>query len=141
MMRHDIAGHTLHVVETVSIIVSGMIFSYPVVARHRKIHTMAGVLYLFSACTFCSLLGLMITFAPAGVYYHYLAADDVYHLNAVIMNDWQISHVADQQAAGLIMWVPCCMIYVSGALYLLKQWFDEKEYRAPLQTMAKKTTV
>lgn len=136
MAQHTLPALMLHFTETLSIIISGMLFSYPVISAGKKIHPLIGVLYLFTACTFCSLLGLMITFAPEGIYNHYLSVTDAYHLNNVIQTRWRISRVEDRQAAGLIMWVPCCMVYVSGALYLLKKWFDEKEYKNEPEIMS-----
>lgn len=142
MMHHASALHlVLHSAETLTLVIAGMIFSYPILAKKEKLHTLTAIVYLFSACVFCSLLGLIITFAPTGVYYHYLSHTDPYRLNSVIQNDWNISRQTDQQAAGLIMWVPCCFIYVSASLYLLKQWFEEKEFRETLSTFTKKSTL
>lgn len=142
MMHHSSHLHmVLHGVETFSLVVSGMVFSYPILAKRQKLHALTAIVYLFSACVFCSLLGLIITFAPTSAYSHYLSMADTYHLNAVIQNNWNISRQADQQAAGLIMWVPCCMIYVSASLYLLRQWFAEKEFRDTLSTFTKKSTL
>jgi cytochrome c oxidase assembly factor CtaG len=42
-------------------------------------------------------------------------------------NSWNISPAEDQQAAGLIMWVPCCFVYLSGCLFLLYRWFAETD--------------
>jgi cytochrome c oxidase assembly factor CtaG len=51
---------------------------------------------------------------------------DQYGLNKMILKSG-ITQSVDQQAAGLIMWVPCCLIYVTGAMYLLLHWFKQKE--------------
>jgi cytochrome c oxidase assembly factor CtaG len=42
-------------------------------------------------------------------------------------NPWNLSPAQDQQAAGLIMWVPCCFVYLSGCLFLLYRWFAETD--------------
>jgi cytochrome c oxidase assembly factor CtaG len=73
------------------------------------------VLYLSGACVFCSLLGLLITFAPAGTYRQVTAAD--------------------QQTGGLIMWVPCCFVYLSASMYLLIRWFSLKEELPMIQPL------
>jgi cytochrome c oxidase assembly factor CtaG len=140
MMTHG-SGLPLHRLETLSLIVAGMVFSYPVLGASRKMHPLGGVLYLGAACLCCSLLGLLITFAPAGLYHHYLAMHDGYGLNRLIQNGWGLSEETDQQAAGLIMWVPCCMIYLAGALLLLKQWFEENELRSAIESFTKKSTL
>jgi cytochrome c oxidase assembly factor CtaG len=91
-----------------SLLLAGMAFSWllfgPVKSDH--IHSLSGIIYLVTACISCSLLGLLITFAPVGTFGHYTETD--------------------QQAAGLIMWVPCCFVYLGGCLYLLMRWFGER---------------
>jgi putative membrane protein len=101
------AGHNM-LLHSGSLLLAGMIFSWPLFGPVTKdrIHPMTGIVYLFTACISCSLLGLLITFAPSGTFGHYAAAD--------------------QQAAGLIMWVPCCFVYLSGCIYLLMRWFGER---------------
>jgi cytochrome c oxidase assembly factor CtaG len=117
------------IIETLSLIIGGMLFSSPVIHPNKqyRVDAPSGVVYLFTACIGCSLLGLLITFAPLGTYHHFLSMEDVYGFNRMILQDWKISQAVDQQAAGLIMWVPCCLIYVTGAMYLLVHWFNQKE--------------
>jgi putative membrane protein len=115
--------------EELSLIVAGMLFSAPVIHKNEKyrIDPLSGVVYLFTACIGCSLLGLLITFAPTGTYHHFLSMPDHYSLNKIITQDWGITQSMDQQAAGLIMWVPCCLIYLTGSMYLLVHWFKQKD--------------
>lgn len=117
------------VIEPFSLIIAGILFSAPVIHPNKeyRIDPLSGVVYLFTACIGCSLLGLLITFAPLGTYQHFLSMHDSYRLNQTILQDWKITQSIDQQAAGLIMWVPCCLIYVTGAMYLLVHWFKQKE--------------
>jgi cytochrome c oxidase assembly factor CtaG len=116
------------IVETISLIAAGMIFSVPVVHRSMRIvNPLSGVLYLFTACVGCTILGILISFSPPGMYHHYLSMNDPWQLNSVITQRWNITMAADQQAAGLIMWVPCCLVYVSGAMYLLLRWLTDKK--------------
>lgn len=114
--------------ESTSLIVAGVLFSAPLIHPNKqyRIDELSGVVYLFTACIGCSLLGLLITFAPTGMYHHFLSRHDQYGLNKIILK-WGITQANDQEAAGLIMWVPCCLIYVTGAMYLLVQWFKRKE--------------
>lgn len=139
MMDHSGSFHeVLHLCETISLIIAGMIFSFPVLRERDKMHPLASVIYLSSACVFCSLLGLMITFAPPGLYYHFLSSQDPLQINEVIQHQWHISQEDDQQAAGLIMWVPCCMIYVGASLYLVLNWFSKKQEDADPSTPVSK---
>lgn len=119
----------LHHVQSISLVIVGIIFWWPVFGplHNYRLPALKGVLYLFTACISCSLLGLLITFSPAGIYSYYGTLSDPNGFTAFIRNDWGITAETDQQMAGLIMWVPGCLIYLSGALYLLKNWFAEKE--------------
>jgi putative membrane protein len=115
--------------ETLSLVIAGILFSAPVIHPNKKyrIEQLQSIVYLFTACVGCSLLGLLITFAPGGTYHHFLSQHDSYYLNNIILHQWNITQAMDQQAAGLIMWVPCCLIYVSGAMYLLIKWLKQKD--------------
>jgi putative membrane protein len=127
-MRHS-GFNMISFIEALSLILGGMIFSAPIIHPNRecRIDALSGVVYLFTACIGCSLLGLLITFAPTATYHHFLSMYDEFGMNKTIIQDWRITKSMDQQAAGLIMWVPCCLIYVTGAMYLLAYWFKQKE--------------
>ena len=117
----------LPVLHPALMLVAGALFSWPLFGPGERLHPLAGVLYLFTACVACSLLGLLITFAPFGTYLHYyLAANPAagaapHHAASAV--PFGLSLLEDQQAAGLIMWVPCCLIYLSGCLVLMGKYF------------------
>jgi putative membrane protein len=114
---------------------AGMIFSWPLfgpVARYR-IHQVGGIVYLFTACISCSLLGLLITFAPAGIYQHYITTGNM-GIGGAGPAIWGISPEQDQQMAGLIMWVPCCFVYLTGCIYLLQQYLSTKSIPSTQKT-------
>lgn len=104
---HSAMGQNM-LLHSSSMLVAGMVFSWPLFGpvKNDQMHPVYGIVYLFTACISCSLLGLIITFAPLNTYGPYTEAD--------------------QQAAGLIMWVPCCFVYLGGCLYLLMRWFAER---------------
>lgn len=120
--------NVLSYIHMLSLLIAGMIFCLPVINPYSsyRLTPLFGVLYLTSACVGCSLLGLLITFAPAGTYTHYISMNQSDSILSLIRNNWNISAAADQQAGGLIMWVPCCFIYLSAAMILLLKWFDAK---------------
>lgn len=115
-MQQKIPG--LQAIQLWSLVLSGMIFSWPVIGPYPnlRIHPLTGILYLAIACASCSLLGLLITFAPSGTYRYYPVLPGV-------TRPWQLSSAEDQQFAGLIMWVPCCLVYLTGCLWQLLRWF------------------
>lgn len=124
----------MSLIEIFTLIVAGIIFSSPVIhpGKSNRIPVLTGILYLLTACIGCSVLGILISFAPAGTYHHYLSMHDDLGLNTVITSRWNISQNIDQQIAGLIMWVPCCLIYIIASMYLLYNWFNTKE---PVKTI------
>jgi cytochrome c oxidase assembly factor CtaG len=125
---HHRSFDLLSIMESTSLVLAGILFSAPVIhpRKEYRLDPLSGIVYLFTACIGCSLLGLLITFAPAGTYHHFLAHHDIYGLNKIIVQSG-ITQATDQQAAGLIMWVPCCFIYVGGSMYLLLKWLKEKD--------------
>lgn len=128
---HESMMNFLSYAHIFSLLVAGIVFSWPLLNPYVRYHLNAlhGVFYLSSACVFCSLLGLLITFAPQGLYTGYIMHDAALQ---TVRTQWGISAAMDQQIAGLIMWVPCCMIYLTGAMLLLKKWFSEKDDEAVL---------
>lgn len=130
----SIHGMALMYIEALSLLVAGMIFCWPVINPYQqcRLPPLTGVLYLSTACVFCSLLGLIITFSHLGTFTPYLNIADNYGFLPLIRNEWKISAAADQQMAGLIMWVPCCLIYLTASMALLINWFDSKQlYEVP----------
>lgn len=107
----------MSIVHAVSMLVGGFLFCWPVITPYveYRLSPPRAVLYLSGACIFCSLLGLLITFAPAGTYRGVTAADE--------------------QTGGLIMWVPCCFVYLSASMYLLIRWFSLKEELPMIQQL------
>jgi cytochrome c oxidase assembly factor CtaG len=113
----------MHLLHTGSMLLAGMLFSWPLLGPfpEMRIHPLSGIIYLFTACISCSLLGLLITFAPIHTFHLYLGSGS--SMKGMAYSPWGLTSAADQQAAGLIMWVPCCFVYLSGCLYLLHRWF------------------
>jgi cytochrome c oxidase assembly factor CtaG len=63
------------------------------------------------------LLSLLLTFANASWYEGYRSSTA----------PWGLDALADQQLAGVIMWVPAGLIYLATALGLLVAWLREIE--------------
>jgi putative membrane protein len=106
----------LLVIHSVSLLIGGFIFCWPLVTPYKecRLTPLAAVLYLGTACVFCSLLGLLIAFAPPAIYHH--------------------TTPADRQTGGLIMWVPCCFLYLAVCMYLLINWLSLKSDIATAKT-------
>jgi len=124
---------SVRVAQTVSLLVLGCFFWWPILgprAAHR-LSLLPGVTYLFTACTGCTLLGIIITFVPVSVCPVYLHPKDPLDLLPLIRSDWGITPAVDQQVGGLLMWVPACMIYLSGIMGMLWRWYNQTDANLP----------
>lgn len=113
-----------------SLLALGSMFWWPIMGpqRPRRLPALLGVAYLFSACVGCTILGILITFAPVGVVCPaFMHPTDRLGILSLIRQDWGISPAIDQQAGGLIMWVPACGVYLSGVVALLVRWYRGSE--------------
>jgi len=80
-----------------------------------KLNRPMGVVYLFLTSLHATLLGVFMTLAPKAWYPFYAAKAARGNLSAL----------KDQQLAGLIMWMPACMVYALVAALLLGLWLRD----------------
>lgn len=116
-----VADRVLALLQDGSLLIGGFIFWWPVITpcRSLRLPTLRAVVYLASACICCSLLGLLITFARPGIY--------------------QGVALTDQQIGGMIMWVPCCFVYLTASMGLLIEWLSGKDADTPISISKKYT--
>jgi cytochrome c oxidase assembly factor CtaG len=118
-----------------SLLVLGTIFWRQILAprEEERISAPGAVLYLFSACVACSILGILITFSPVSVcpIYAQPPVDRLGILN-LIQGSWAITPEKDQQVGGLLMWVPMCLVYLSAIVAQLARWFAHPVASAPV---------
>jgi cytochrome c oxidase assembly factor CtaG len=117
-------------IQVVSLIALGVIFWWPIVGPQtgRRLPPLLGVVYLFSSCVGCTILGILITFAPVGVVCPiYLHPVDSLGILGLIRENWGFTPALDQQVGGLMMWVPACGIYISGVIALLARYYRAGE--------------
>jgi cytochrome c oxidase assembly factor CtaG len=124
----------LNIVHVFSLGLAGIIFSWVVIGPYPqyRIAPLTGIFYLITACMGCSLLGLLITFAPDGLYTLPLTVNCGPGITKTINDEWAITQTVDRQVAGLIMWVPGCFIYLAGVLFLFNRWLNEKDETSAL---------
>jgi cytochrome c oxidase assembly factor CtaG len=105
----------------------GSVFWWQVLAPRdaERLSPGAGIAYLFTACTACSILGIILTFAPVAICSVYQQPVDRLGLLGTIRGDWGLTSDKDQQIGGLLMWVPMCLIYLSAILAQLARWHAE----------------
>jgi cytochrome c oxidase assembly factor CtaG len=76
------------------------------------------IVYLFTTAVHTSALGALMTFARRPWYPEY----------ANRAAAWGLTPLADQQLAGMIMWIPAGVVYMVAALLVMRRWLGESEW-------------
>jgi cytochrome c oxidase assembly factor CtaG len=123
-----VTSRPVHALQTASLLLLGCIFWRQILAPRdeERLSPPGAVLYLFSACVACSVLGIILTFSPVTVCSIYMMQpkDPLGMLNT-IRTGWGFTPERDQQIGGLLMWVPMCLIYLSAMFAQIARWFAE----------------
>ncbi len=128
---HDtvMKNENLYIAQQISFVLTGVIFWWPVFTpvKGARLAPLAATLYLASACLGCTILGMLITFAGAGLYSAYANPADSAGILSYIRNDLCITPGVDQQIGGLTMWVPGCLIYLAASMVTIARWYGAPE--------------
>jgi putative membrane protein len=124
----------VHLIEHLSFLVTGVIFWWTILAplREARLAPVPAMLYLLAAALASSVLGIVLTFARAGLYPAYLRPVDVLGIEPLIRAGWGLSPDTDQQIGGLLMWIPGGLVYLCAILGVLMCWYrwDEQDAAA-----------
>jgi putative membrane protein len=107
----------IHSAQHLSFLGSALLFWWSLSYAHGKVRYGASVLYLFTTAVHTSILGALLTFASTIWYPAYAATTTA----------WGLTPLEDQQAGGLIMWIPAGLVYVIGGLFLFAEWLRESD--------------
>ena len=120
-------SRAVFVVQTTSLLLMGSVFWWQVLAPRdaERLAPAAGIVYLFTACTACSILGIILTFAPVSICSVYQQPVDRFGMLGTIRGDWGLTSDKDQQIGGLLMWVPMCLIYLAAILAQFARWHSD----------------
>lgn len=84
--------------------------------RRRGLHPLTAVIALFSTSLHAMLLGIFMSLSPV-IWY------EAYADRAIA---WGLSSLEDQQLAGLIMWMPSCLVYPAAAGVGIGRWLKTR---------------
>jgi cytochrome c oxidase assembly factor CtaG len=130
-----VENEAVHSLEHLIFLVSATIFWWPVInpiKERRRISGLGTILYIFVGAVANTVLGIILTFAPAVLYPVYLHPADSYGILAMIRSSWGLDPLADQQLGGLLMWIPGGLFYLSAILVVFARWFSEPEDDLPV---------
>lgn len=120
----------VHLLQHLSFLVSATIFWWPVilpVQEKRRLSPLGAMLYLFFGAAANTVLGILLTFAPVGLYPAYINPQDAYGILPLIRNGLGILPQTDQQLGGLLMWIPGGLIYLASILVVFGSWFSQPD--------------
>jgi cytochrome c oxidase assembly factor CtaG len=120
-------SRTVSAIQTISLLLMGSVFWWQVLAPRdlERLSPGVGIVYLFTACTACSILGIILTFAPVSICSVYQHPVDRLGMLGTIRGSWGLTSERDQQIGGLLMWVPMCLIYLAAILAQLARWHSD----------------
>lgn len=130
-----VENEAIHSLEHLSFLVTATIFWWPVinpVKDQRRVSGLGTMFYIFVGAVANTVLGIILTFAPAVLYPVYLDPADPFGILVLIRTGWGLDPLSDQQLGGLLMWVPGGLFYLSAILVVLGRWFAEPEEDLPL---------
>jgi cytochrome c oxidase assembly factor CtaG len=115
--------------QSASLLFMGSLFWWQVLAPRdeQRLSPPAGIAYLFTACTACSVLGIILTFAPVSICPVYQHPVDRLGILETIRGNWGLTSDRDQQIGGLLMWIPMCAIYLAAILAQLARWHSSPQ--------------
>ena len=122
-----LADERIHIAQHLSFLVTATIFWWPVLAPLPE-HRLAGhlaIIYLFLASVANDVLGVLLTFAPVGLYPLYTRPATGSPARTLIRYDWGLDPAADQQLGGLLMWVVGMLFFLWAVLAAYARWVRE----------------
>lgn len=128
-------NYALGVFRDATFLLAGLVFWWPIFSPLKRYHLPSplAMIYLFSACLGCTLLGIYITFTVISICPAF--ANPVDRLGIMhLLYDQGMTPALDQRLGGLLMWVPPCSLYVCAIMVVLKRWYSEMEQLTPQQT-------
>lgn len=120
LYERALGSESLHALEHVCFFVTAVLFWWGIAGgRYGRLQYGAAVLYVFGTALHSGLLGAALTLSPSPWYSAYASTTAA----------WGLTPLEDQQAAGLIMWVPAGLIFTAVGLLFFAAWLRESEKR------------
>jgi putative membrane protein len=114
-----LASEPLHLLEHASFLATAVLFWHVLISPRGRgqVSPGLGVLLVFGMAMQSVFLSALLTFARTPWYSGY----------ADTTAPWGLDPLADQQLAGVIMWIPAGVVYLAAALTLLAAWVRATE--------------
>lgn len=127
-----LASEGIHVVQHLSFLVAATVFWWPVLAplSARRLPAWAAVGYLFAGAFANSVLGIVLTFSPPGLYPAYLRPADPLGILPLLRDGWGLTPAADQRLGGGLMWMIGGLVYLLAIALVVARWYSAADEAA-----------
>jgi cytochrome c oxidase assembly factor CtaG len=124
LCRAAVESRPVFGLQSISLLALGTLFWWSVLAPRegQRLPPLTAIVYLFTACVACSVLGIILTFSPVRVCSAFMHPVDRLGMMETIRQGWGLTPERDQQIGGLLMWVPMCSIYATAILVQFARW-------------------
>jgi putative membrane protein len=121
-------NESIHVVQHLGFFLTSALFWWALVhGRYGRLGYGIGVLYVFATAMHTEILGALLTFGSRTWYPTHAARTAAAGFNPV----------ADQQLAGVVMWIPFGVVFLLIGLALFAAWLGEAERRVAFTSAAR----
>lgn len=123
----------IHILEHLLFIATGVLAWWPILSTVPELPRLSypyQMLYLFLGTLPCSLVGALITLPGVVLYAPYAAAPRI----------WNLAPLADQQIAGLSMWIGGSLYYFLAFMVVFFLWAGQEEPERPRLHIVKGTS-
>lgn len=108
----------IHALQHASFLGSALLFWWSIAHGQARAGRGMSIIYLFTTAVHTGVLGALMAFARAPWYPTYASGATA----------WGFTPMADQQLAGLIMWIPASVAYLIAALAIMRHWLRDSEW-------------
>jgi cytochrome c oxidase assembly factor CtaG len=117
----------IHATQHITFLGTALLFWWTLIeGRYGRFGYGAAFAYVFTTALHTSVLGALITFT----------GQLWYPIYAGRTAPWRLSPMEDQQLGGLIMWIPCGVVFVVVGLAMFAAWIGESERRQQYTRLA-----
>ena len=119
----------LHVVEHLSLLLTGTIFYWPIFTplQSHRLSPVVGAVYIFTAMTANMILGILLTYSPLGYYPAYMRSSDGTGLFRLIRTVWELDPQSDLNLGGMFMWIIGGLMYFASLMAVISRLFRNHE--------------
>ncbi|HXT16136.1 MAG TPA: cytochrome c oxidase assembly protein [Gemmatimonadaceae bacterium] len=118
LFQSTLHSEAAHALQHASFLGSALLFWWSIMHGLRRAERGMAIVYLFTTAVHTAVLGALMTFAHSPWYPEYVSG----------AASWGLTPMADQQLAGLIMWVPASAAYLVAALAVMRAWLRDSEW-------------